>query len=83
MVWPPATYDVLSRNHSNWPSAKRLSKYAERINEQLQKSSCADALTFREKNEKNYVRGFNSVAKSWTDSTVVKLQTNDLITRSI
>ena len=53
MVWLPATYDVLSRNHSNWPSAKRLSKYAERINEQLQKSSCADALTSTEKNEKN------------------------------
>ena len=32
---------------------------------------------------KTYVRGFNSVAKSWTDSAVVKLQTNDLITRSI
>ena len=32
---------------------------------------------------KTYVRGFNSVAKSWTDSAVVKLQTNDLITRSM
>ena len=20
MAWPPATYDVISRNHSNWPS---------------------------------------------------------------
>ena len=20
MAWPPATYDIISRNHSNWPS---------------------------------------------------------------
>ena len=22
LAWPPATYDVISRNHSNWPSLK-------------------------------------------------------------
>ena len=39
--------------------------------------------TSRKKIRKTCVRGFNSVAQAWTDPAVVKLQTNDLITRSI
>ena len=64
MVWPTATYDVLSRNHGNWSSLKLVSKWARGINEQLLKASGADVWSSRKKIQKNL-----TVREVWVAST--------------
>ena len=87
MAWPPAPYYVTSCNHSNWPSpaiTKLVSKCTRGINEQLLKTSGADVLSSRKKNQKN-LRGAVAttrpplvrprVKKNWTSqlSTVIMM----------
>ena len=38
MAWPPATYDVISRTHSNWPSLNLSQNAREEINEHPKKT---------------------------------------------
>ena len=49
MASPPATYDVISRNHRKWPSnlSQNVSKRVQVIHEQLLKTSGVDALSSR------------------------------------
>ena len=59
MVWPPATYDIISRNHRNWPSLNLTQNCARGMNEQLLKTSGADVLSSRKKELRKtlYARG--------------------------
>ena len=62
IAWPLHTYDVISRNHSNWPSLKlfrnaREGKCTRGINEPLQQTSGAHVLSSRKKNQKNLREG--------------------------
>ena len=54
MAWPPATYDVISRNHSIWSTITQLvSKCGRGIDkEQLKKTSGAGVLSFKKNLEK-------------------------------
>ena len=54
MAWAPATYDVISRNHSNW-SSLNLSQNVRGMNQQLLKTSGADVLTSRKKKLKKTI----------------------------
>ena len=45
MAWPPVTYDVISRNHSNWPSQN----YAKDKRTAIENFMCWDDLSFRKK----------------------------------
>ena len=56
-AWPPATYDVLSRNHTNWPSLNLSQNSRKGLNKQLLKTSDADVLSSREKKSENPQRG--------------------------
>ena len=65
MPWPPATRDVRSRNHSNWPSLN-VSQSVRGMNEQLVKTSGADVLSSTKKIRKTLwgrgvVRGVNLI----------------------
>ena len=55
MAWPPATYDVISRNHSHWPSLNLSQK--EGLNEQLLKTLGANVLSSRKKLRKTLQEG--------------------------
>ena len=54
MTWPPANYDVISRNHSFWSTITQLvSKCGRGIDkEQLEKTSGAGVLSFKKNLEK-------------------------------
>ena len=54
MAWPPATYDVISRNHSIWSTITQLvSKCGRAINKkQLKKTPGAGVLSFKKNSEK-------------------------------
>ena len=66
MVWPPATYDIISRNHRNLPSLNLTQNCARGMNEQLLKTSGADVLSFRKKELRKtlYARGLRSKTTS-------------------
>ena len=60
LAWPTATYNVISRNHSNWISMKAtelVSKFARGMKEQLLKTSGADVLSSGKKLRKTSGRG--------------------------
>ena len=57
MAWPPATYDVISRNHSNWPSLNLSQKVRKGWKKQLVKTSGTDVLSSREKLRKTSGEG--------------------------
>ena len=57
MAWPPATYDVISCNHSNWQSLKLVLKCVGGMNEQLLKTSGANVLSPRKNSEEPYGGG--------------------------
>ena len=45
MAWPPVTYDVISRNRSNWPSQN----YAKDKRTAIENFMCWDDLSFKKK----------------------------------
>ena len=53
MAWPSATYDIISRIYSNWPSLNLSQNACEGKNEKLLKTSGADVLSSRKKTKKN------------------------------
>ena len=79
MAWPPATHDVISRNHSNWPSPKFVSKFVRGIHEQLLKTSGADVLSSRKKFPKTSEGGDNHPPPPPTPFYVRELRTKKTI----
>ena len=47
LAWPPATYDVVSRNHSNWASLYLFQNFG--VIKQVLKTSGGDVLSSRKK----------------------------------
>ena len=52
MAWPPATYDIISRNHSNWPSLN-LSQNGVRDKRTATENFRCWCFIVEEKNQKN------------------------------
>ena len=74
MAWPPATYEVISPYHSKY--SKLVSKFAQRINEQLQKTSSAlRFIVYKKKNQKALLALANAtVSKTFQASSWRKLR---------
>ena len=52
MAWPPATYDIISRNHSNWPSLN-LSQNGATDKQTATENFRCWCFIVKEKNQKN------------------------------
>ena len=52
MAWPPATYDIISRNHSNWPSLN-LSQNGTSDKQTATENFRCWCFIVKEKNQKN------------------------------
>ena len=57
MAWPPATYDIISRNHSNWPSLNLSQNGASDKQTATENFRCW-CFIVKEKNQKNLRGGW-------------------------
>ena len=64
MAWPPASYDVISRNHSNWPSLNLSQNVREGWTSSYWKSQVLMFYPLIENSEKPYGGGGRGVAST-------------------